>query len=146
MKNLLFLGGTAFFGKKVVERLIRSKMYRITLLTRGNIIPKEFRNQVEFIFCDRSDPKAIEAALHHKYFDIIVDNSGRTKIDVKNVLDILNDKIEHYLFCSSGAVYPNSGLHEWCESEAGLEPILGQGAYANNKREAENQIFSYVLD
>ena len=143
MKQLLFIGGTAFFGKQALKKLIISGDYHITVLTRGNICPEEFKKHVKFICCDRSDRQALKATLKGQHFDIVVDNIARTASDVRNVLDIFRGRIEHYLLCSSGAVYPRFLPHEWSEEEAVFELITGQREYANNKREAESTLVSY---
>lgn len=143
MKNLLFIGGTTFFGKLTLKKLIDSEKYNISVLTRGNIFPEEFKGRVQFIICSRSEKQALALALKEKQFDIIVDNIAYTASDVKNILDIFRGKIEHYLLCSSGAVYPKYGLHEWTEDEAVLEFISGGRLYSNNKREAESVLMTY---
>lgn len=143
MKKLLFIGGTSFFGRQAVKKLIETNKYEVTILTRGNVFPAEFKDRVNFIICDRSDKEALAKLLVDKSFDIIVDNIAYTAIDVKNILNIFRGKIEHYLLCSTGAVYPEYIYHEWEESEAVLEYVPGQGSYANHKREAEAQLNSY---
>lgn len=144
MKKLLFIGGTRFFGKKLVEKLLDSQKYHITLLTRGNSIPKAFENRVEYIFCDRTNAAALEISLKNRCFDIVVDNivyAGAS--DVKAILDILEGKIEHYLLCSSGAIYPSFGLHEWREDEATLDLKIDADEYTENKRKAEIELLKY---
>src|SRR3990167_10296750 len=113
MKRLLFIGGTAFFGKLTLKKLIDSGKYNITVLTRGNVFPEEFQGRVRFIICNRSEKEALALALKEEQFDIIVDNIARTALDVTNILDIFRGKIEHYLMCSSGGVYPEYCSHEW---------------------------------
>lgn len=143
MKRLLFIGGTAFFGKLTLKKLIDSGKYNITVLTRGNVFPEEFKDRVRFILCDRSEKQAMALALKDEQFDIIVDNIARTALDVKNILDIFRGRIGHYLLCSSGGVYPEYGPHEWVENEAVLQAIPGRRPYDNNKREAESVLMTY---
>lgn len=144
MKTLLFIGGTRFFGKKLVKKLLDSQKYHITLLTRGNSSPKEFENRVEYIFCDRTDSARLDLMLNGKCFDIVVDNIVYTGAsDVKTILDVLEGKIGHYLLCSSGAIYPSFGLHEWNENEAILDLKLEADEYTKNKRETEIELLKY---
>ncbi|MDP1574319.1 MAG: NAD-dependent epimerase/dehydratase family protein [Coxiellaceae bacterium] len=143
MKRLLFIGGTAFFGKLALKKLIDSGKYNITVVTRGNVFPEEFQGCVRFIICNRSEKEALALALKEEQFDIIVDNIARTALDVTNILDIFRGKIEHYLLCSSGGVYPEYCPHEWVENEAVLVPIPGRRPYDNNKREAESVLMTY---
>lgn len=141
MKNLLFLGGTSFFGKCAVEKLIVTNNFDLKLLTRGKNIPAEFQDHVNFITCDRSDRKALMSALKNQYFDIVVDNIARNGLDVKNILELLQGSVEHYLLCSTAAVYPQwHTSHVWLEPEAINEPVPGQSPYVNGKRDAERQL------
>jgi nucleoside-diphosphate-sugar epimerase len=142
MKKILFMGGTSFFGKLVVKKLIKEKKCHLTLLTRGNIIPPEFNNNVEFIKCDRAEKNSLILHLNNKKFDIVVDNTAKTSSDVKSILSVMKNKFEHYLLCSTGAVYSSGLLNEWEESEANLHSIQGDQSYANNKREAERELLS----
>lgn len=47
MKNILILGGTRFFGKRLV-RLLLDEGFKVTIATRGNT-SDEFGDQVERI-------------------------------------------------------------------------------------------------
>jgi nucleoside-diphosphate-sugar epimerase len=142
MKRILFIGGTHFFGKLAVKKLIETKKYAITILTRGNNLISEFQNIVEHIKCNRIDQDALAENLRNKTFDIIVDNIAQTAMDVKTILTIFKNKIEHYLLCSTGAVYAAGSLQEWKEPEAILHRIQGDRSYANDKREAEYELMS----
>lgn len=57
MKRVLVLGGTRFFGKKLVELLFNSG-YEVTILTRGNL-ENPFGNKVQHIVADRSYKEAL---------------------------------------------------------------------------------------
>lgn len=39
MRRILILGGTRFFGKRLVERLLEDSKNEVTILTRGNKRP-----------------------------------------------------------------------------------------------------------
>ena len=143
MKRLLFIGGTSFFGKLAIEQLLSSKQYSISILTRGNTVCNFNSRYVSFIKADRSDVTSLSAALKNQYFDIVVDNIAYNGNDVKIILDVLAGKIEHYLLCSTGSVYPRIGPKEWQEHEAVLDFLPEQRPYANGKREAESQLLGY---
>ena len=141
MKTLLFIGGTTFFGKLAVRKLIASQQYQITLLTRGNHIPAEFAAAVALIRCDRTNREAMRAALQNRPFDVVVDNIAQGAADVAAVLDGMEGAVGHYLLCSSATVYPNWHTpHQWTEAEAMLAPVPEQGPYANGKRAAEQEL------
>lgn len=143
MKRLLFVGGTNFFGKLAVKKLLETGQYEVTVLTRGNKKVQEFEDCVTSIHCERTDSQALSHALQDKTFDVIVDNFAITKRDVQNILDIMRGRVGHYLFCSTGAVYPEHGQHEYTEAEAIFKAIPGQREYANHNREAEGILRTY---
>lgn len=51
MKNILILGGTRFFGKRLVELLLEEG-HKVTIATRGNT-PDSFGEQVDRLQIDR---------------------------------------------------------------------------------------------
>lgn len=145
MKNLLFLGGTSFFGKIAILKLLATKKFKISVLTRGHQKPVEFSDAVTFIKCDRTNKKELAFVLKDKKFDIVIDNIAFDGEDVKNLLENLHAPLEHYLLCSSAVVYPEwHTLHHWQEREAVLDFVPGQNSYANGKRAAEKQLLAYT--
>ena len=104
----LVLGGTRFVGLHLVQRLNRSG-HSVTILNRGStkaIIP----NTVSLIRADRSDPDSVTSALKQHHFDTVFDISGYLPGEVETTLRALHDRIQHYVFCSSVAVYATSDI------------------------------------
>jgi len=146
MKKVLFVGGTAFFGKRGVLTLLDGA-YEVSVLTRGNVFPPEFKERVDFIRCDRSDSSALADVLKGRHFDIVVDQTASSGADVAAAISGLSSRdIEHYLLCSSAAVYPEwHTLHKWAEEEGVVDVVPGAHPFANGKREAESAIVSSGL-
>ncbi|MGG4145194.1 NAD-dependent epimerase/dehydratase family protein [Paenibacillus algorifonticola] len=71
--KVLILGGTQFFGKKLVQRLI-GQQAEVTIVTRG-IKPDPFGDTVKRIVVERTDAAAIATALGGSSLDVICDNS-----------------------------------------------------------------------
>ena len=74
------MGGTRFIGRYLVKRLL-SKGHQLTLFTRGN---NPIPEQIEHVKGDRKNQKDLKL-LSEKSFDVIIDSSGRTLDDTKNV-------------------------------------------------------------
>lgn len=100
--NVLVLGGTRFFGKRLVRRLI-DEGYRVTVATRGQQ-PLNITG-VEHIAVDRHDRQAMEAALSGKPFDVVYDQVGYSPDDARIACHVFNGNIGRYIFTSSASVY-----------------------------------------
>ncbi len=101
--KILVMGGTQFFGRKAVERLIE-RGCEITLMSRGQTpLPWE-DGVIEHLSVDRSRPADVTSALRGRTFDAVYDNIAMHAEHVRSVLDALGDTGQ-YLLMSSGSVY-----------------------------------------
>jgi len=130
--NILVLGGTYFIGKVLVELLVGK--HTVATLNRGTREPSE---NVSLIVADRRNYSEVEEGLRGRNFDVVIDLSGYNKDDVAIVLDSLDGRFEHYIFCSSIAVcsqppvcWPITEDHLKCssviESEYGYNKWLAE--------------------
>lgn len=102
--NILVLGGTRFFGKLLVERLIREG-HAVTLLTRGET-SDQFAGNVQRIKCQRSDADGMRRCLEGKRFDAVYDQICFSPDDAAITCDIFNKAgVAKYIFTSSVYVY-----------------------------------------
>jgi len=147
--RILMIGGTEFFGKLLVDRLLHAG-HEVTLLTRGNKKPAEFWSRVSHIECDRTHYADFKSKLEERNFDVVIDNVVSGRADIESIIDVFASKERppQYIFCSSVAVYPDwsrvSG--ELDERSASLELEAGDDwkiAYANGKREAEKYLVEH---
>lgn len=99
--NILILGGTRFIGTHLVRHLIKSG-HNITIATRG-LTKDNYKNDVERIIIERTDPKSISKELSGKYFDAVYDSLAFSSNDIKYLLDSL--KCNRYIETSSLSVY-----------------------------------------
>jgi nucleoside-diphosphate-sugar epimerase len=103
MKSALVLGGTRFFGVKLVHSLLE-KGVKVTVATRGNSeVP--FHDQVEKIQFDRSNLKSFQSAFEGRKWDVVYDQICFSSNDAKNAISIFANKTEKYVFTSSLSVY-----------------------------------------
>ncbi len=101
--KILVIGGTQFFGRKAVERLIERDC-EITLMSRGRTpLPWE-DGVIEHLPVDRARPADVTSALRGRTFDAVYDNIAMNAEHVRTVLDALGDTGQ-YLLMSSGSVY-----------------------------------------
>ena len=138
--NILVFGGTRFFGKHLVRKLMKS--HRVTIVTRG-IQPDDFGNGVSRMTVDRTDSISLQTALSGKEFDVVYDNIAYCSEDVKRLLDIIHT--QKYILTSSTAVYEKKpGLME-CDFDPAAVPVAWRGredcTYREGKQEAERALY-----
>ena len=72
-KSILLIGGTRFFGRIVVKKMI-DLGWSVTLLTRGNRSPEIDHPNLSVLMGDRRDETSMWKLLKDKNFDAVVDN------------------------------------------------------------------------
>jgi nucleoside-diphosphate-sugar epimerase len=130
----LVLGGTRFVGLHLVKHLTKSG-HRVTVLNRGlteSILP----DTVARLKADRLNPDSIRSALSQKHFDAVYDISGYKPQEVRTVLKALENRVRHYIFCSSVAVYSDNNSIPIIENERLRRGPSGD--YGRNKMLCEN--------
>ena len=143
MTRALVMGGTSFFGKRLVEYLLEQGC-QVTVATRGTH-PDPFGERISRVFMDRQDLGSMQKALTDIKFDIVFDQIGYAPDDMADACSIFAGKIGRYVFTSSSAVY--SGGESI--SEADFDPMsieAGTGRkppldYDVGKRRAEAYLF-----
>ena len=102
--KILILGGTRFFGKLLVGKLI-SEGHDVTILTRGQT-PDSFGDNVHRIKCLRSDGDMMRKCLNGKKFDVVYDQICFSPDDAAITCDIFSAaSVGKYVFVSSMYVY-----------------------------------------
>ena len=147
MKKILVLGGTRFFGRKLVELLLEQK-HEVTIVTRG-MSENPFGDAVEHIKVDRKDTAAFEKALENRTFDIVYDNICYSPNEAKQLCDLFNGKIGKLVFTSTLSVYDADGK---AHSEEDFDPttydiIMGdthEFTYGEGKRLAEAVFYKFA--
>ncbi|RNB77168.1 NAD-dependent epimerase/dehydratase family protein [Brevibacillus panacihumi] len=149
MKKALVIGGTQFFGKRLVRNLVDSG-WDVTIATRGRT-PDPFGDSVQRLIIDREDRKTLEDAFGSTdiFYDCVFDQSCYSPLEVKDALEVLEGRIGHYLFTSTMSVYDWGASKQESEYDPYTYPIelksrreyIGIPGYKEAKRQAEAVLF-----
>jgi nucleoside-diphosphate-sugar epimerase len=107
-KNVLVLGGTRFFGKLLVQRLVRAG-HRVTIATRG-YAPDPFGARIERIRVDRRNETAMRSAFRNAAgYDLVIDQMCYSPLDAAIAVRTFAGKVKRYVMTSTIDVY--RGMH-----------------------------------
>jgi 2'-hydroxyisoflavone reductase len=102
--KVLVLGGTAFLGPEIVGPAV-ARGHAVTLFNRGKTNPGLFPD-LERLRGDRNgDVKALEG----RAWDVVIDTSAYVPKHVRSVMEVLAEKVRHYVLVSTISVYPKLG-------------------------------------
>lgn len=107
MRKILIIGGTRFFGKRLVERLLADSSNAVTILTRG-VASDPFGEQVQRIHADRFEPAELADAVGDSQWDVIYDNICYSPDEAKQACQIFDGNTKRYVLTSSMSVYDYS--------------------------------------
>ena len=142
--KVLVLGGTRFFGKRLVARALAAG-WDVTVATRGKYAMNLPRN-VKHISVDRFNRQSMETAFANKTYDIVYDQLCYSPDDARLSCDVFRHKTGRYVLTSSAAVYDTQMLPI---KESQFDPYrlpVRYGSrhdftYADGKRHAEAVFF-----
>ncbi|MBG9690119.1 NAD-dependent epimerase/dehydratase family protein [Lysinibacillus sphaericus] len=142
--NILVLGGTRFFGKKLVELCIENG-HDVTILTRGQS-GNPFGTAVKQLIVNRDDRDALENALAHTTWDIVYDNICYSPNEAHTICELLKGKTKKLVFTSTLSTYEVDGK---MKKEEDFDPyhyqiLMGdrnEFSYGEGKRQAEAVLF-----
>lgn len=101
--HILIIGGTRNVGHTLTHALLEAG-HAVTLLNRGKT-QDDLPPDLERLRADRTDPFALERALVGRQFDAVVDNALYKGPEAETIIRLLNGRIGHYIFLSTGQVY-----------------------------------------
>ncbi|MBS4174750.1 NAD-dependent epimerase/dehydratase family protein [Bacillus sp. FJAT-49736] len=147
MKNILVLGGTRFFGRKLVELLLEEG-HNVAILTRGQS-GNPFGDKVEHIVADRLNKEELSQKIDGRVFDIVYDNICYSPNEAYSFCELFNGKIKKLVFTSTLSTYEIDGKEK---SEPDFNPYnyeiqMGDSkdfTYGEGKRQAEAVFFKYA--
>ncbi|MEW9107334.1 NAD-dependent epimerase/dehydratase family protein [Paenibacillus sp.] len=145
MSKVLVLGGTRFFGKKLVHLLIQEGA-DVTVATRGHTVDS-FGDQVKRLQLDRTDPEQLRAAVADTEWDVVYDNICYHPQEAFQACEIFVGKVKRYIFTSTLSVYPFGQTEKY--TEGAFSPytyaipadVPKDIAYGEGKRLAEAVLF-----
>ena len=147
MKNILVLGGTRFFGRKLVELLIEDGN-NVTILTRGQS-GNPFGDKVEHLIADRSSKQELAQAVEGRHFDIVYDNICYSPLEAKEFCEVFNGHIDKLVFTSTLSTYEIDGKEKREEDFDPYHYEITMGnkldfTYGEGKRQAEAVFFKHA--
>lgn len=104
MRKILILGGTRFFGKRLVERLLQDSVNDITILTRGET-SDSFGDLVHRIHADRFQANELAQTVGDTLWDVVFDNICYSPDEADQARRIFDGKTKRYILTSSLSVY-----------------------------------------
>jgi nucleoside-diphosphate-sugar epimerase len=113
--RVLVMGGTRFIGVSLTHLLVQQG-HDVVLFNRGNQ-PAPVPN-VGQIHGDRKDAADLKAKLAGEPFDAIFDNNGRERSDTQPLVELLGDRVQHFIYVSSAGVYMKSDQMPHVEGDA----------------------------
>ncbi|SFD45154.1 NAD-dependent epimerase/dehydratase family protein [Devosia psychrophila] len=102
-KSVLVIGGTRFFGRLLVRRLIEEG-HAVTLATRG-IAADDFGNAVERVRVDRRDREAMIVAFAGGPFDLVYNQMCYSPLDAAISAEVFAGCVDRYVMTSTIEVY-----------------------------------------
>lgn len=142
--NILVLGGTRFFGKKLVELFIQNG-HSVTILTRGQS-GNPFGTKVKQLIVNRDDADSLSQALSNTTWDIVYDNICYSPNEAHKICEILEGKTKKFVFTSTLSTYEIDGI---VKTEEDFNPYdyevrmrnREDFSYGEGKRQAEAVLF-----
>lgn len=110
--KILIIGGTKFLGRHLVDAALKNG-HEVTLFNRGTKYSDEKFPETEQVHGDRNSDLE---NLGDKTFDAVIDTSGYLPQTVKIATEFLKDKVNQYVFISSGSVYPETPAPDYDEN------------------------------
>ncbi|MEU3726911.1 NAD-dependent epimerase/dehydratase family protein [Streptomyces sp. NPDC031705] len=101
MQRICVIGGSRYFGKLLVERLLAAG-HRVTVLNRGSTRPPA---GAEHLLVDRDDEAALVAALGSRAFDTVVDQVCYTPVQAAIAARAFTGRTRRYVMTSTIEVY-----------------------------------------
>ncbi|MGE7946969.1 NAD-dependent epimerase/dehydratase family protein [Lysinibacillus sp. NPDC093688] len=142
--NILVLGGTRFFGKKLVELCLQNG-HNVTILTRGQS-GNPFGTKVNQLIVNRDDTDSLAQVLSSTTWDIVYDNICYSPNEALKICEILEGKTKKLVFTSTLSTYQIDGT---IKTEEDFNPFnyevrMGNRedfSYGEGKRQAEAVLF-----
>ncbi len=130
MKKILIFGGTQFIGRRLVEMLLETEVYELTLFNRGKSMPNLFPNVKKILGNRRNED--IEQ-LKKGDWDVVIDVSSYHPKPLQRAIDILKNKVKRYVYISTISVYDD----EACQNQLITEETKLK-SYTEEDKTAEN--------
>lgn len=142
--KILIIGGTRYFGKRLVHKLLSSG-HKVWILSRGQT-HDDFGERVGRLLADRNDKDSVRKALGDLQFDVVVDQVCMTAQHAQDAVELFAGRTAYYLMTSTLAVYDlgaNQSEEKFTAKNYAPTPSTDpMGTYREGKRAAENVFVS----
>ncbi|HZX29025.1 MAG TPA: NAD-dependent epimerase/dehydratase family protein [Telluria sp.] len=154
-KQVLVIGGTRFFGKLLVQRLLAAG-HQVTIATRGRA-PDPFGARIGRIKVDRRDEAAMRRAFANgPVWDVVYDQMCYSPLDAAISARVFQGRARRYVMASSIEVYRDlvgTTDHPFGEDDLPIlaqridtdypwhEPARAVESYVAGKRQAEAYLY-----
>ncbi|WP_441245516.1 reductase [Kitasatospora sp. McL0602] len=101
MQEVLVIGGSRYFGKRLIERL-RDAGDAVTVVNRGSSAPPP---GVRHLVADRDDEAGLGAALGGRGFDVVIDQVLYTPVQAAAAERVFRGRTGRYVMTSTIEVY-----------------------------------------
>lgn len=144
MKKVLVMGGTRFFGKKLVQHLL-DEGNEVTIATRGRT-PDPHEEQVRRLVLDREDAASLRAAADAGSWDVVYDQICYSPLNAADACEAFQGKTNRYIVVSTRGVYdhqPQRIVEEDFNPYAYPVKLAGRSefTYEEGKRQSEAVFF-----
>lgn len=126
-KNILVIGGTRYFGKLLVQRMLRAG-HHVTIATRGyapDPFGGRFGDQFSRLRVDRRNEHAMRNAFRDAAFDIVFDQMCYSPLDAAISVRVFAGKVGRYVMTSTIDAYRELAPRDAAFRESDL-PVLAQ--------------------
>lgn len=123
VKTILVIGGTRYFGKLLVQRLLRQG-HQVTIATRG-YAPDPFGDRIARVRVDRRNEHAMRAAFGASHFDVVYDQMCFSPLDAAISSRVFAGRVGRYVMTSTIDVYRHLAPQSDPFSESDLQ-VLAQ--------------------
>lgn len=135
--RILIMGGTRFIGV-YLTRLLYHQDHEVVLFNRGNK-PAPIEG-IEQIQGDRTNADDLKTKLADQSFDAVFDNNGRELSDTQPLVELFQDKIQHFVYVSSAGVYLKADQMPHVEGDAVDPKSRHKGKFATEQYLQEQSI------
>ncbi len=142
--KILVIGGTRFFGLRIVEKLL-DRGDDVTVYSRGRSRPAILEH-VAHIEGDRDDEEGFRRAFGSLEFDVVIDNIAFTAEHGRTAYNLFRGRAGQYLVCSSVSVYKDVPRYRVLyEDEVDLTRRTGE-SYGDGKRALEHGLWKNLFE
>ncbi|HEY0062065.1 MAG TPA: NAD-dependent epimerase/dehydratase family protein [Telluria sp.] len=154
-KNILVIGGTRYFGKLLVQRLLAAG-HQVTIATRGHA-PDPFGERISRIRVDRRNERAMLAAFGDAApYDVVYDQMCYSPLDAAIAVRVFAGRAKRYIVASTIEVYRSLLGHQdgpFAETDLNVlaqpidtqypwhDPRLATQSYVMGKVQAEAYLY-----